>query len=133
MTTQTYLALIERGDHNYSAFMPDVLGCIAAGDSVADTLSNLQAALASHIALMEADGDPLPSPEWDGAMDSLDPDFQDGDYAAVAAVAVETSGKSVRCNVTLPESLVARIDGYTGGRGRSQFLATAARQFLANA
>ncbi|MDQ3683004.1 MAG: type II toxin-antitoxin system HicB family antitoxin, partial [Bacteroidota bacterium] len=34
---QKYLVVIEKAEHNYSAFSPDLLGCITAGNTVEET------------------------------------------------------------------------------------------------
>ncbi|MEP7321205.1 MAG: type II toxin-antitoxin system HicB family antitoxin [Saprospiraceae bacterium] len=48
-----YLVVIERAENNYSAFSPDVLGCIATGMTVEETTANLKEALQFHIENME--------------------------------------------------------------------------------
>jgi predicted RNase H-like HicB family nuclease len=50
---EKYLVVIERAENNYSAFSPDVLGCIATGMSVEETTANLKEALQFHIENME--------------------------------------------------------------------------------
>lgn len=57
-----YLVLVEQGPHNYSAYSPDVPGCVSAGDTVEETLANFQEALQMHIEGILEDGDPLPVP-----------------------------------------------------------------------
>ena len=62
-----YLIVIEGGENSddlqgYSAFSPDVLGCIAVGDTFEECKASMQSALEAHIAWMLSDGDPLPEP-----------------------------------------------------------------------
>ena len=57
-----YLVLIEQGPHNYSAYCPDLPGCVSAGDTVAGTLANFRVALQLHVAGLREDGAPLPAP-----------------------------------------------------------------------
>lgn len=57
-----YLAVIEKAEDNYGAYLPDVPGCVAMGDTVEETLALLKEALAGHFALMVEDGDPIPEP-----------------------------------------------------------------------
>ena len=61
--TSTFLVVIEKGDSNYSAYSPDVPGCIASGSSVEETLSNIRSALEFHLEGMAHHGDPLPVPK----------------------------------------------------------------------
>lgn len=57
-----YLVLVEKGKHNYSAYAPDVPGCVSAGDTVDETLQNFQEALKLHLEGMFEDGDVAPPP-----------------------------------------------------------------------
>jgi predicted RNase H-like HicB family nuclease len=52
----------DAGNQNYSAYSPDVLGCIAVGDTFEECKANMQSALQAHIAWMLSDGDLLPEP-----------------------------------------------------------------------
>ena len=58
----TFLVVIEKGEANYSAYSPDVPGCIASGASVEETLTNIRSALEFHLEGMAEHGDPLPIP-----------------------------------------------------------------------
>ncbi len=55
-----YLVLIEKADHNYSAYVPDLPGCVSTGKTIEKTIENIRAAIAFHLEGMAADGDPLP-------------------------------------------------------------------------
>ncbi len=60
-----YLVIIEsgpdsRGIMSYSAFSPDVLGCVATGRTWEEVERRMHEALQSHIEWMFEDGDPLP-------------------------------------------------------------------------
>lgn len=57
-----YLVVIEKGDRNYSAFSPDVPGCIATGKSVEDTLDSMRSALEFHFEGMIENGELIPKP-----------------------------------------------------------------------
>jgi predicted RNase H-like HicB family nuclease len=57
-----YAVVIEKSARNYSAYLPDVPGCVATGKTVAQTISNLQQALEMHFAGMQEDGEPIPDP-----------------------------------------------------------------------
>lgn len=46
---QKYLVVIEKAQNNYSAFSPDVPGCIATGISVEDATVNMKEALQFHL------------------------------------------------------------------------------------
>jgi predicted RNase H-like HicB family nuclease len=55
-----YLVIIEQGSNNYSAYSPDVSGCVSAGDTIEETLSNFREALQMHIEGILEDGDAVP-------------------------------------------------------------------------
>ncbi len=57
-----YLAVLEPGTRNWSAYSPDVLGCIATGPTREETRRNFAGALKSHLNWMRDDGDSLPPP-----------------------------------------------------------------------
>ena len=57
-----YSVVIEKGKRNYSAYLPDVPGCIATGRTPAATLDRLAKALEMHLAGLEEDGLPIPEP-----------------------------------------------------------------------
>jgi len=61
-----YLAIIEQGSDNYSAYLPDVPGCVATGKNIEVTLRRLARALEMHLAGLEEDGLPLPVPTTAG-------------------------------------------------------------------
>ncbi len=57
-----YVAIFERAGANFSAYLPDVPGCVATGRTREATRRNLTAALALHIAGLREDGLPVPEP-----------------------------------------------------------------------
>lgn len=56
-----YLIVIEKANHNYSAYLPDVSGCIATGKTIKEAKKNIKEALAMHLQGLVEDG--LSSPE----------------------------------------------------------------------
>lgn len=58
-----YLIVIEKGEKNYSAYSPDVLGCVATGKSVEETLENIKDALEFHLEGMLKNGKNPPMPK----------------------------------------------------------------------
>lgn len=58
-----YAVVVERAsERNWSAFVPDVDGCISTGATAEECLDNIRAALQGHLAWMAREGDPLPEP-----------------------------------------------------------------------
>lgn len=61
-----YLIVIERGERNYSAFVPDLPGCIATGRTRDEVVRNMQRAIEMHVEGMREDGLSIPDPTTDG-------------------------------------------------------------------
>ena len=57
-----YIAFVEPGPKNYSAYFPDLPGCASAGDTLDETIANAEEALAAHVGFMAEDGDTIPPP-----------------------------------------------------------------------
>ena len=57
-----YAIVIEKAERNYSAYAPDVPGCIATGATVEETRRKLMEALTSHLELMREAGEAIPEP-----------------------------------------------------------------------
>jgi predicted RNase H-like HicB family nuclease len=58
-----YIALVHKDEGtSYGVSFPDVPGCISAGDTFEQAVANAAQALAGHLAVMKADGDPIPPP-----------------------------------------------------------------------
>jgi predicted RNase H-like HicB family nuclease len=55
-----FLVVIEKGEHNYGAYAPDVPGCGTVGDTVDEVLQNIKEALELHLEGTLEDGDPVP-------------------------------------------------------------------------
>jgi predicted RNase H-like HicB family nuclease len=52
--------VIEKAAKNYGAYAPNVPGCIATGETVAETMEQMRQALRFHCEGMQEDGDPIP-------------------------------------------------------------------------
>ena len=57
-----YAVVIEKADGNYSAYVPDLPGCVAAGDTVAEVEREIREAIRFHIEGLRADGLAIPEP-----------------------------------------------------------------------
>jgi len=57
-----YAVVIEKANENFSAYVPDLPGCIATGATVADTAEAIREAIQFHVHGMREDGDPVPPP-----------------------------------------------------------------------
>ena len=57
-----YAIVIEKADGNYSAYVPDLPGCVASGPTVEAVEQDIRDAIRFHIAGLRADGLPIPAP-----------------------------------------------------------------------
>ena len=57
-----YTVVYERGERNWSAYSPDVPGCVAAGQTRAEVERLFVEALELHLEGLRTDGQPLPTP-----------------------------------------------------------------------
>jgi predicted RNase H-like HicB family nuclease len=57
-----YVMIIETGKKNYSAYLPDLPGCIATGKTVEEVRQRMREAIELHLAGMREDGLPIPKP-----------------------------------------------------------------------
>jgi predicted RNase H-like HicB family nuclease len=127
----TYIGLIHKDQGtSYGVSFPDFPGCITGGDTLDEAMAEAPEALGFHIRGMLKDGDAIPAPS------ALEAVTANPENAGAVAIAVAPNmlgkGKAVRINITVEEALLAAIDAYAAGRGktRSAFLADAARQAM---
>ena len=57
-----YLVIFEKARDNYSAYSPDIPGCIATGKTRKEAEKNIREAINFHIQGLKEDGLPLPKP-----------------------------------------------------------------------
>lgn len=57
-----YAVVIEKAQGNYSAYVPDLPGCIATGATVAEVEAEIREAIAFHVEGLREDGLPVPPP-----------------------------------------------------------------------
>lgn len=58
-----YAIVVEKAGNNYSAYVPDLPGCIVTGATIEETERELRTAIEFHIEGLIEDGLPIPSPE----------------------------------------------------------------------
>jgi predicted RNase H-like HicB family nuclease len=57
-----YIVVIEKGEKGYGAYVPDLPGGIAAGETENDVRTLIQEAIRFHIEGLIEDGEPVPLP-----------------------------------------------------------------------
>ena len=61
-----FIAVLEEGPQNWSAYVPDLPGCVAAGRTRQETERRIREAAEGHLEGMAEDGDAIPEPTYAG-------------------------------------------------------------------
>jgi len=72
---EKFITVIEKASGNYSAYLPDVPGCVSTGLTIDETLQNIKQALEFHLETIIEDGESIPAPI------SLEEHLANGDIA----------------------------------------------------
>ena len=57
MATKDYRIVIEKGEKNYSAYVPALRGCMSTGRTIAELKRNIREAIELHLKGMREDGE----------------------------------------------------------------------------
>ena len=57
-----YLVIVEKGPVSFGAYVPDLPGCMAAGETKEEVLALIHEAIEFHIEGLKTDGIPVPPP-----------------------------------------------------------------------
>ena len=57
-----YAVIFEKSKHAFGAYVPDLPGCVAVGDSLAEAKSSISEAMKQHLEDMKSDGQKPPEP-----------------------------------------------------------------------
>jgi predicted RNase H-like HicB family nuclease len=57
-----YAVVIENAGSNFSAYVPDLPGCVATGAALSETEAALREAIVFHLDGLREDGSPIPPP-----------------------------------------------------------------------
>lgn len=57
-----YAVVIEKGESSYGAYVPDLPGCVAAGDTKEEAIRLIQEAIEFHIEGLKEEGETVPPP-----------------------------------------------------------------------
>jgi predicted RNase H-like HicB family nuclease len=58
-----YLIIIEKAGNGFSAYSPDLPGCVSTGRSQEEVEKNMREAIAFHLAGLREEGQPVPEPQ----------------------------------------------------------------------
>lgn len=129
-----YPVYVHLGDseHAHGVTIPDLPGCFSAADDWEDLPTQIQEAVELYF---EGETIDIPTPT---PLEKLakDPRYQDGGIWMLVEIDISrVRPRAVKVNVSLPASLVSRIDSYAKTRhmSRSRFIEQAAKHALEQA
>lgn len=132
---EAYLALVHppEGGSSYGVTFPDVPGCVSAGDTFLEAITNAEEALSSHLALLRVDGDPVPEPRrYEELIRDAEvaQDAQGAAWAAIVPRVVPTP--RVRINIMIDPILLRELDAAAAQEGvnRSAYIEAALRRHI---
>ncbi|MBN8441828.1 MAG: type II toxin-antitoxin system HicB family antitoxin [Thauera sp.] len=126
-----YPIAIEPGDdvHAFGVVVPDIPGCFSAGDTLDEAIGNAREAIELHLEGLAEDDADIPV-AGTVAQHQAKPEFAGWIWAVVDVDVTRYMGKAEKINITLPASLIRRIDDFVARhpeyRSRSGFLAQSA-------
>lgn len=57
-----YLVIVEKGETSFGAYVPDLPGCVAVGESEGEVMSLIHEAIEFHLDSLREDNEPIPFP-----------------------------------------------------------------------
>ena len=69
--TREYTVIYEPGEHNWSAYVPDLPGCIATGETRDDVETQIREAIEFHMEGLRQQGESVPEPTIEAAKISV--------------------------------------------------------------
>jgi len=123
-----YPIVIESGDAKraFGVIVPDLPGCVSAGDTMDDALTNAREAILLHLEGLLDDGKAFPAPSLIEQLQKKR-SYRGWTWAVVEVDASELGDKAARINITLPQRILRAVDTYARKQGetRSGFIARA--------
>jgi len=124
---------IEPGDskHAFGVAVPDLPGCLSAGDTLDEAMGNAVEAIELMIETMIDDCQQIPVPKGI-AEHQKNPDYKNWVWAIVDVPVEKFFGPAEKINITVPQAILTHIDSYAKSHGmsRSGFLVEAARSAM---
>ena len=67
-TSREYAVVFEQGESNLGAWVPDIPGCVAVGDTIEEVEREIRGAIEFHIESLRMHNEPVPLPSARAAM-----------------------------------------------------------------
>ena len=81
-----YTVIVEKGPTSYSAYAPDLPGCVAAAESKEEVCQLIAEAVGLYVEEMRKDGLPLPDPQHSGVAESRSDYGVEGEVEAIEVI-----------------------------------------------
>ncbi len=134
MSTLIFPIAIEPGDelHAFGVVVPDLPGCFSAGDTMEVAYAKAKEAIEAHLAVLIDEGMDVPV-QRPLADHQSNTDYANWLWGFIEVADIPALKKTVRLNISLPESLLRDIDEHAKAMHmtRSGFLAQAALKAMA--
>ena len=133
-----YPIAIEPGDDSraFGVVVPDIPGCFSAGETLDEAIANAREAIDFHLDGLAEDNAESPVAR-SFAKHQANPEYAGWIWAVVEVDVTRYLGKAEKINITLPASLIRRIDEFVSRhpeyRSRSGFLAQSALDRITHA
>jgi len=62
MHSMEYVVIVERGSTSFGAYVPDLPGCVAVGETRDEAMELIREAIEMHIESLRENGEPVPLP-----------------------------------------------------------------------
>ena len=69
-----YMVVVEQGPSSWGAYVPDLPGCIVAGQSRDEVLQLIREAIEVHLEGLKEEGEPIPAPHSSGELVEVEVD-----------------------------------------------------------
>ena len=116
-------------EHAYNVSVPDFPGCSSSGETLDEAITNTKEAVIGYIELSVESGNDIPAMSTIETL-AANPDYAGFIWALIDVDVIRLLGGSEKINVTLPKSLIDRIDRCVAShpeyKSRSGFLAQVA-------
>lgn len=63
-----YLVVVEKGPTSFGAYVPDLPGCVAVGDTREEVLASIHEAIEFHLEGLKEEGQSIPPPSSSGEL-----------------------------------------------------------------
>lgn len=57
-----YIVILEQGESSFGAYVPDLPGCVAVGETRDEAMQLIREAIELHLASLRENGEPVPAP-----------------------------------------------------------------------